>query len=299
MDKKRRNPLSFAAATTAGLLAVLALCFPPVARGANRALAVVQTALHQYDGGPPVPASFEFFPGDIVFVTFRISGFHTVTNEDDQDRLQLLYTVEALDPEGVPLKETDKGAIAETLTRQDKKQKWLPLVRYETPIPPAAPPGAYRIVVNVQDKLNNTTAKGEIPFKVDGPAIEPSDTLALRNFHFYRTETAMQPLARPVYRPGNSVWARFDITGYKFGENNRFKIDYGIRVFRANGKLLFEQPIAAQEERESFYPERHIGGGLSLNLTKDLTPGEYTVIVIVHDRIGDQTYKEEHTFEVR
>ena len=33
-----------------------------------------------------------------------------------------------------------------------------------------------------------------------------------------------------VYQPGDTLWAKFDITGYKFGENNRFSVDYGLAI---------------------------------------------------------------------
>ncbi len=275
-----------------------ALVWAGGASAAKPKLEITQTALHQYDGGPPTPAGFEFFPGDTVFLTFRISGFKTV-EKDDEDNLWLAYTIEAFDPEGLPIRKPEEGRIATVLTYQDKKQKWTPLVRYEALIPPTAPTGKYRIAIHVEDLYAKTDTGAEVFFLVRGRDVEPSDTLVIRNFHFYRTETSMRPLTRPVYRPGSSVWARFDITGYKFGDNNRFSIDYGVKVLRASGKTLFEQPVAASEEEESFYPQRHVQGGLSLNLTPDLAPGEYTLIVTVRDRVGGQTYEEEHTFTVR
>ncbi len=279
----------------AGLAVALAAAAP----AADRKLAIVQAALHQYDGGPPVPASFEFFPGDTVFLTFRIAGFKTV-EKDDEDHLWLAYRIEAFDPEGLPIREPHEGRIAAELTYQDKKQKWTPLVRYEALVPPTAPSGEYRIAIHVEDLYAKTSTELEKTFQVRGrDDIEPSETLVIRNFHFYRSETSMRPLSRPVYRPGSSVWARFDIVGYRFGENNRFSIDYGVKVLRASGKVLFEQPVAVSEEEESFYPQRYLQGGLSLNLTPDLSPGDYTLIVTVRDHIGNQTYEEEHVFTVR
>ncbi len=281
-----------------GLSVAAALALAVSAAGAEPKLAIVEVALHQYDGGPPVGSGFEFFPGDTLFLTFRISGFKTVEQEDE-DHLWLAYRVEAFDPEGLPIRKPEEGRIATVLTYQDKKQKWMPLVRYEAPVPPTAPSGEYRIAIHVEDLNAKTSADLERTFRVRGRDVEPSRTLVIRNFHFYRTETSMRPLRNPVYRPGSSVWARFDITGYAFGENNRFSVDYGVKVLRANGKVLFEQPVAATEEEESFYPQRHVQGGLSLNLTPDLAPGEYTLIVAVRDHIGDQTYEEQHTFTVR
>ena len=280
-----------------GALLAAALASSAPSRAAK--LEIVQAALHQYDGGPPLPASFEFFPGDTVFLTFRIAGFKTV-EKDDEDHLWLAYRIEAFDPEGLPIRKPGEGRIATVLTYQDKKQKWMPLVRYEAPVPPTAPSGAYRIAIHVEDLYAKTEAELEKAFQVRGrDDLEPSETLVIQNFHFYRSETSMRPLREPVYRPGSSVWARFDIVGYRFGENNRFSIDYGVKVLRANGKVLFEQPVAVSEEKESFYPQRYLQGGLSLNLTPDLSPGDYTLIVTVRDHVGGQAYEEEHVFTVR
>jgi len=279
------------------LLILLLLVVSP-APGQAEELAISTAALHQFDGGPPLPDSFEFFPGDLLFLSYRISGFKTA-EIDDEERYQLFYTITATDPEGIALAETEEGALAGEITPEDKKEKWMPLVRWETQLPMAAPTGDYTVTIGVEDRLGKAKAERQVKFKLRGREVEPSDTLAVRNFNFYRTETSMQPLRSPDYKPGDSVWARFDITGYQFGDGNKFSIDYGIKVLRASGKTLFEQPVAAEEERESFYPERHIQGGLSLNLTKDLTPGEYTVIVTVRDKLGEQTCEESRVINVQ
>ncbi len=257
-------------------------------------LSIVRTVLHQYQDGPPVASGFEFLPGDTVFLSFRVAGYH-VTRED---KIHLKWVIDALDPSGLRLKEPVSGELATEVTPEDRKNNWMPIVRYEVLVPPAAPSGEYGIRLKVDDKLGETSAESEVKFRVRGREVPPSDTLVVRNFRFLRSETSTQPLEVAAYRPGDSVWARFDITGYKFAEKNRFSIDYGIKVLRASGAVLFEQPVAAEEERESFYPERHIAGSLSLNLTPDLSKGEYTIVVTVHDRIGGQNFETRQTFLV-
>ena len=91
-------------------------------------LAISTAALHQYDGGPPLPGSFEFFPGDLLFLSFRISGFKT-SEIDDEERYQIFYNVTAADSEGIALAETEEGALAGEITAEDKKQNWMPPVR--------------------------------------------------------------------------------------------------------------------------------------------------------------------------
>jgi hypothetical protein len=277
------------------LVAALALLLP--AGAAAQELALVNPALHQYEGGPPVSAGFEFLPGDTVFLSFRITGFRT-EEKNDEDHLRLRYEIEAFDPTGIPLRRGAGGAIAAELTPQDRKNQWTPQVLYEVLVPTAAPSGTYRLAVRVEDEFSKTAVAEEITYAVRGRNVPPSDTLVVRNFRFYRTQTAPEPLPVPAYRPGDSLWARFDITGYQLGEENRLHINYGLSVERASGAVAFTQEVAAVEERSSFYPERHIMGGFSLNLTPDLSPGDYTLVVTVRDLLGDQTYETKQVFHV-
>jgi hypothetical protein len=94
------------------------------------------------------------------------------------------------------------------------------------------------------------------------------------------------------------LWARFEIAGYQLGEGNSFQVGYGLEVFRANGESLFKQEEAAKEQGKSFYPRRYLGGGLSLQLTKDLAPGEYTIALRIRDGIGKQESESKHSFRV-
>ena len=64
-----------------------------------------------------------------------------------------------------------------------------------------------------------------------GRNVAPSDTLTVRNFHFYRSEDEPEPLAKAGVSAGRRGVGRFDIIGYKFGEGNR--IDVQLRDRRA------------------------------------------------------------------
>lgn len=260
-------------------------------------LDVVQATLHQYEGGPPLAGTFEFFPGDTVFLSFKVAGFQLV-EKANEEVLSLAYEVEAFDPEGLRLREKATGKVAGAVTPEDKKAKWMPLVEYNVLVPPAAPPGDYRLVIAVKDLHSGAEAHKEVTFRVRGRFVEPSDTLTVRNFRFYRSEVDTRALQVPAYRPGDTVWARFDITGYKLGENNRFSIEYGLAVLSESGKELYRQEVAAADERESYYPERYTQGSLSLNLTPDLAKGTYTIVLMVRDRLGNQSYEMRQTFHV-
>ena len=86
-----------------------------------------------------------------------------------------------------------------------------------------------------------------LDFKVRGDTVEPSDQLIGRNVRFLRSENDTIVLRNPSYEAGDTLWVRFDITGYKFGEKNKFDVEYGLTILRANGETMFTQPIAAKE----------------------------------------------------
>jgi hypothetical protein len=111
-------------------------------------------------------------------------------------------------------------------------------------------------------------------------------------------ENAPEALTVPAYKQGDMVWARVDMAGYKLGEGNSFQVGYGLEVFRANGESLFKQEEAANETGKSYYPRRYLLGSLSLQLTKDLDPGEYSIALRIRDAVGAQQSETKHAFRV-
>jgi len=84
----------------------------------------------------------------------------------------------------------------------------------------------------------------EIGFEIRGHEVAPSDSLVVRNFHFYRSEDDTNPLADPAFGPGDSIWAKFDITGYTFGPGNNVDVSDGVAVLSSEGKLtIVESPV--------------------------------------------------------
>jgi hypothetical protein len=61
---------------------------------------------------------------------------------------------------------------------------------------------------------------------------------------------------------------------------------------------MFAQPEAASETNRSFYPQRFVGGMLSLNLDPNLAKGSYILVITADDKIGKQTWEAQHRFEV-
>jgi hypothetical protein len=257
-------------------------------------LAIQNVALSQYEDGPGLPASSHFLPGETVCLSFQVSGYRA-TGEDEQS-IKLAWSVEVKDPAGVPILEPQAGRIAAGLAQEDKN--WMPKVRQSILVPPFAPSGVYRITMVVNDEVAKAEVRKEAEFQVRGRDVEPASELTLRNVHFYRGEEDKDPLTMAAYRPGDTVWVKFDIVGFKLGEQNRFEVGYGIAVLRSNGETMFQQPEAAVEHGQTFYPQRYVPAALSLNLTKDLHPGEYAVIVTAADKVGGQKTETRQTFRV-
>jgi hypothetical protein len=262
-------------------------------------LEIEKFALRQFEDGPALPASHEFLPGETVYWSFRVRGYHVIKTENDvgdvEKRMKLAWTVRETDPKGVLIDKERAGHVEARLFDQDKD--WTPRAADSFVVPPFAPNGIYQATVTVKDESGDTSSTLE--FKVRGDKIEPSETLTARDVRFLRSENDAVPLRTPEYQAGDTLWIRFDITGYKFGDKNKYDVEYGLKVLRANGETMFSQPVAAKETNESFYPQHYVPGLLSLGLNKDLPKGSYTMVITMHDKIGDQAWESRNAFQVQ
>ncbi len=259
-------------------------------------LSVDSLALHQMDGGPALASGYEFVPGETAHFSCRIAGFQA-TKKEESRLVKLSWTMHVIDPAAVPMEKDKSGLIDETLSSHDNN--WVPKFVETITIPPFAPSGLYHVRVTITDQIAAAEASGELEFTVRGHLVESSPTLTVRNFRFVRTEDDQTPLRPAVYHPGETLWAKFDISGYKFAENHLFSVDYGLAILNAAGEQIFAQPAAASESRESFYPQRYVPGALSLNLDANVVKAAYTLVIIVHDKIGDKSEESKQAFEVR
>jgi hypothetical protein len=255
-------------------------------------LAIVKLAFSQSEDGEVVSSKYQFLGGEALYFSCQVEGY----TKTEKDEIHLAFQIEAKDANGVLLVTPTGGKVESTLSPEDKD--WLPKLRATILIPPLIAPGEYQILVKVKDELANASVDAHSIFHVHGREIEPSSTLIVRNFRFLRTEEDGKPLPVAAYRPGDAVWARFDMTGYKLGDGNQFDIEYGLAVLRADGTQAYAEPQAAAQKEQTFYPVRYQPGVLSLNLAKDQTRGQYTIVLKVHDNLGGQTYETREKFSV-
>lgn len=277
-------------------LTALVILFAPLAAHAAppKPLAVERIALSQFEDGPTVGPSYFFVPGETAFLSFHVAGYKAIG--EDEPRVSISYIIQAFDPAGIPVVETVSAQSDANLDPEDKD--WTPKIRRTIALPPHAVAGSYEIQISVTDRVGGTQASAKTQFRVKGRAAETVDKLTIRDFHFYRGESDERPMTNVVYHPGDSLWARFEIAGYKLGEKNAFEVGYGLAVLRPNGEQLFRQPDAAVEKDAPFYPRRFLPAGLSLNLDKTMLPGKYTLVVLAHDKVAAETIELRQEFAV-
>jgi len=279
-------------------LAVMILCGCFLLPAAGK-LEIEKFALRQFEDGPALPADHEFLPGETIFWSFRVHGFHVKKTEndvgDEESRMKLVWTLRATDPKGMLIEKERSGHVEARVFDQDKD--WTPRAADSFVVPPFAPKGIYRATVTVKDESGEATS--QLEFKVRGDTVEPSDTLIGHDVRFLKSENDQIARPNPSYQAGDTLWVRFEITGYKFGEKNRYDVEYGLAIMDASGKTMFTQPVAAKETNESFYPQHYVPGLLSLGLNKDLAQGSYTMVITMRDKIGNQTWETKQQFQVQ
>ena len=257
----------------------------------SAALQVSTPIVSQFEDGAALPGGQKLVSGETVFFRFSVQGFKSADS-----RVQLTGHAQAFDPDGKAIMPVDEVVIATSLREEDKE--WKPVLRFQFQVPAIARPGTYRIKYQATDDQAKKTASGETTFAVSGIDVPASPALTIRSLGFYRTADDETPLRLAAYRAGDMVWMKFDVTGYKYGEQNAIDVSYDVAVTSPEGKPLFSQENAAVERSQAFYPQPWVPGAFSLTLQANMRPGEYKVEITAKDGVGNQTAKAEASFRV-
>jgi hypothetical protein len=272
---------------------ILLFAFLPACALAAPVLGIVKPVIAQTDGGEGLPAGFKHIAGETMFFSCNISGF----TKSPEEQINLTYSVQAFDPKGVPLAEIYKGEAKEEVGPEDKN--WLPKIETQIVLPDILRPGTYKIVVKAEDLLAKTSADLNVPFEVVGADIAPSASLIAKDFKWYHNEEEQRAMSQPIYHAGDNMYMKFNLTGFKYGKNNKVDVSYAASLVLENGKTIWTQPDPATEQSESFYPKPYITGEFGISLNKDFKPGTYTMSVAVKDAVGQQTYQGKFQFIVQ
>ncbi len=269
-------------------------------------LEILGAGLSSAEDDPFVSPSYRFMPGDFIYFVFQVSGYRVEAKPKDKEKgkeeeeeggqLHLSYEIELVDAEGVSLTTPVTGVIEDETSSKDKN--WLPKRRVSFQLPPLLAAGRFTLRATVKDNVSQASATREFPFQTGGHELTQSAALAVQRFTFYRTEQEADPLDVAAYRAGDTVWARFDITGFKTAPGNRYRLEYGVAALKPDGSVLFKQEKAAELTSESFYPARFVPGILSLTTTAGLIHTEYTIVLTVRDLVGKQALETRHTFRI-
>ncbi len=230
------------------LTAILFLAGACLAIAADKPLAIVNAAFATSEDGPPEASDQDFVPGETIYFSCQAEGFHKVDKPNDygKQNISLTFEIRVSDKSGALLKPVQDGKIETSVTQEDKD--WMPKLRESIVVPPLADTGEYSVVVKLSDELAKASVEKTAVFHIKGRDVEPSATLTVRNFRFLRNEDDEKPLPVAAYRPGDAVWARFDMTGYKLGDKNQVDIEYGLTVLREDGSVAYTEPQAANQK---------------------------------------------------
>jgi hypothetical protein len=271
-------------------IVIALLAFTPFVEA--QTLKTVRAVVAQSEDGPALPNGLTFQPGDIVFFSFQVEDYKTGAT----GKVQLTGHIQALDQKGTPITPLEEVTIGTSVSEEDKE--WKPKLRLQVQLPAIAQPGNYKIKYDVSDQQSHQNAAGELVFPVSGRGVEPSDTLVIRNLGFYRTQDDETALKTVAYRAGDMLWVRFDVTGYKHGEQNSIDVAYDVAVMAPGGKQIFAQENAAVERSQAFYPQPWVPGAFNLSLQSNMMPGTYILTITAHDATGKQTAVTNADFRV-
>jgi len=279
------------AIATVGLAALVSL--DAQTRGAaTPSLRVANPVVSESEDGPAFAPGATFQPGDMLFFSFQVENYRMGLT----GKVQITGHIQAFDPAGIPIVPRDEEPIGTTVSEEDKN--WKPKLRLPIQLPSIAPPGNYTIRFEALDEQSHQTASGEVAFPVGGKGVERPPALAIRNLGFYRAAEDPAPLKIAAYRPGDMLWVRFDIAGYRYGDQNSIDTGYDVAVLSPSGKQLFEEENAAVEKSQAFYPQPWVPAMFNLSLEATTTPGTYTLVITAHDAVGNQMAVERAEFKV-
>jgi hypothetical protein len=256
-------------------------------------LKIIRAGIHQIEDGPAVGERVNFVPGETVYLSFSVENY---TLGKEAQSVSLTWSVDAADPKGIPIIPQAKGTTKANLSPEDKD--WMPRVRQALEVPSPAPGGRYSVHLQVTDVNSGESAVADTNFVVSGPEIAPAKALEIRNFGFYRSEEAPQPLMDPVFQAGTSMYGRFQILGFQYGEKNAIEVTYGISILNAAGNVLYSQDPAVEEKSASFYPKPYVDATMSLSLNPGTKVGDYTLVINVKDKTGKQSVEIRKPFRV-
>jgi len=269
----------------------LLISFPCLA--GEPSLRIVDPGVQAAEDGPFVTEDYAFMPGEPVYFSFQVAGYQ-IERSPGARRIKLDFSIQLADGAGTLLTPPVSGRVEEELNDEDKD--WRPKRRAVLQLPAFMSFGEARLTISLTDLIANVTVSRTLPLRLGGEKLLPSTNLEIQAYRFYRSEDDREPIPVAAYRPGDIVWTRFDVTGFKAGPKNSHKVEYGLQVIAPDGHAALVQELAAEGDTESFYPPPFIPGTLSLPTRADMNAGQYTIVLTVRDLVGKQSFTGQYRF---
>ena len=271
--------------------------FPVNAFCAEASLAIADAGVQASEDAPFVSTDYQFMPGEYVYSTFQITGFSIDIDQEKESReISLTYSVTVRDSNNIPLAEPISGEIKTHLNSEDKN--WAPKRRASFLLPSFVAAGEFYVHIVVKDVLGKSDAVKDVPFRIGGFRAQRSEQIAAQNFRFLREESGAEGLDVAAYRPGDTVYAAFDMTGFVLGPGNSYHLSYGVTVFRPDGKPFLEEANAAELNASSYYPAQFMPGNVSIITTASSPRGAYILVLTVRDLIANRSTVTKRSFSL-
>jgi hypothetical protein len=266
-------------------------------RAAEPSLAILDAGVQKSEDAPFVSKQYRFYPGDYLYCRFQVAGYTAETSPQSEVRkISLSYEITPRDARGIALTPPVSDKIEEELNPEDKN--WTPKRRASFLLPSFVAAGEFQLHIAVKDLLAKSEAAVDVPFRMGGVVVAPSDGITVENFHFFRKADDQAPLDVAAYSPGDEVYAHFDIAGYGVGPENKYRVSYGLTVYRPDGKIFLQQPDAAELSTGSFYAAQFVPGDISLTVPRESARGEYVIVLTAKDLMANRTYQLKRAFSI-
>jgi len=258
--------------------------------------AIRDFVFRQFEGGPAWDTGQAARSGENLVFSFSISGLKTFETDKEEKKIRYEWTAQALDPKGVALAEPLSGKQEAEILPEDKD--WIPKISGTLKLPDFLPRGSFHLAVSVRDVVADVSAKGEFPFPVSGPSIPSQDRFAIQDVRFFREESSTEPISPVAYRPGDTIWIRFQMSGFHGNSSKELHVRYGYELKNPTGKVVFSQTDALEARQSYFYLPAYLPAFLSFTPDSKVPRGEYAVILTAQDAVSGEQAQSEQKFRI-
>jgi len=240
------------------------------------------------EDGPPRPEG-PYKPRDQVRAEWEVAGYTT----DGQGRMNLQYSIESSDPNGLAL-----YRVQREVQQAISSAKPLPMYFYFD-LPRFVPAGTYKARVKVHDNVKNTDGELTAAFTVQAEPLPASTQLEIRDIHLSLSEDG--PPADPaVIQAGSTIYLVGNLAGMQFRED-RMDVRISFQLLDPSGEKVLDRPdFLTVSDTFSYHPPTFfvpISGHVSI--PSGASKGTYKEKYTVTDRIANTTVNYELKFEVQ